>query len=80
MPTGTLPESPVVASQDRELLDVLNVLAALCAGDFSARAEPRQGLTGVVVDGVLLVGGALVLADELHAAVIDASGRSRARG
>src|SRR5665647_320124 len=37
------------ATQDRELLEVLHVLTALCAGDFSARAEPREGLAGQVV-------------------------------
>ena len=41
MSTGTLPEQPATISPDRELLDVLNVLASLCAGDFAARAEPR---------------------------------------
>jgi signal transduction histidine kinase/HAMP domain-containing protein/ActR/RegA family two-component response regulator len=50
MSTGTLPERPAVAIQDRELMDVLNVLTALCAGDFSARAEPREGLAGQVVE------------------------------
>jgi HAMP domain-containing protein len=52
MSTGTLPEQPATASQDRDLLDVLNVLASLCAGDFAARAEPREGLAGQVVERV----------------------------
>ena len=52
MSTGTLPEQPVTASQDRELLDVLNVLTSLCAGDFAARAEPRDGLAGQLVERV----------------------------
>ena len=51
MSTGTLPERPAAgAGQDSELLDVLHVLIALCAGDFSARAEPREGLAGQVVE------------------------------
>jgi signal transduction histidine kinase/HAMP domain-containing protein/CheY-like chemotaxis protein len=50
MSTGTLPERPAVASQDNELLDALHVLTALCAGDFSARAQPREGLAGQVVE------------------------------
>ena len=37
------------ATQDRELPEVLHVLTARCAGDFSARAEPRKGLAGQVV-------------------------------
>jgi len=52
MSTGTLPEQPATTSQDRDLLDVLNVLASLCAGDFAARAEPREGLAGQVVERV----------------------------
>ena len=52
MSTGTLPEQPATISPDRELLDVLNVLASLCAGDFAARAEPRDGLAGQVVERV----------------------------
>ena len=50
MSTGTLPEQPVATSQDPELLDVLNVLAALCAGDFTVRAEPREGVAGQIVE------------------------------
>ena len=52
MSTGTQPEQPMATRQDPELLDVLNVLASLCAGDFTARAEPREGLSGQVVERV----------------------------
>src|SRR3954468_8251363 len=52
MSTDTLPEPSTSASEDRELLDVVNVLASLCAGDFTARAEPREGLAGQVVERV----------------------------
>ena len=31
---------------------MLNVLASLCAGDFAARAEPREGLAGQLVERV----------------------------
>ncbi|HEX2808460.1 MAG TPA: HAMP domain-containing protein, partial [Kineosporiaceae bacterium] len=52
MSTGTLPEHPAAASENRELLDVLQVLASLCSGDFSLRAEPLEGLAGQVVERV----------------------------
>ena len=52
MSTGTLPEHPAAASENRELLDVLHVLASLCTGDFSLRAEPLEGLAGQVVERV----------------------------
>ena len=52
MSTETLPEESSSASSDHELLDVLNVLASLCAGNFSARAKPREGLAGQVVQRV----------------------------
>ena len=52
MSTGTLPDLPTTTSHDPGLVDVLNVLASLCAGDFTARAEPREGLSGQVAERV----------------------------
>ena len=47
MSTDTVPTAP---PQERELLNLLTVLSALCAGDFSVRAEPREGLVGQLVE------------------------------
>ncbi|WP_425560273.1 HAMP domain-containing protein, partial [Kineococcus glutinatus] len=44
------PEADAVL--DRDLADIAAVLAAMCAGDFSARLEPRPGAAGVVADRV----------------------------
>ncbi len=54
MTTDIVPEQSTgtATSHDRDLLDVLGVLASLCAGDFSARLEPRDGLVGQVAERV----------------------------
>ncbi|MEX2291513.1 MAG: HAMP domain-containing protein [Mycobacteriales bacterium] len=52
MPTETLPEHSAAHPRERDLLDLLDVLSALCDGNFAARAEPRDGLAGQVVERV----------------------------
>lgn len=52
MAIEALPEQATATSGEQDLQDVLNVLAALCAGDVAVRAEPRTGLAGQVVERV----------------------------
>jgi signal transduction histidine kinase/HAMP domain-containing protein/CheY-like chemotaxis protein len=52
MATGVTAQQPTASVADDELLDVLNVLASLCAGNFSARAVPLEGVAGQVVERV----------------------------
>ncbi|PPK98041.1 signal transduction histidine kinase [Kineococcus xinjiangensis] len=40
------------AAVDRDLADIAGALAALCAGDFSVRLEPRSGAAGLIADRV----------------------------
>jgi signal transduction histidine kinase/HAMP domain-containing protein/CheY-like chemotaxis protein len=49
MSTGALPELVLPDSQDRGMLELLRILTAQCAGDFSARADPCEGLAGQVI-------------------------------
>ena len=56
MSTDTLPEQPQPASSGghppADLADVLAVLTALVAGDFSARAQPGVGVAGQLAERV----------------------------
>jgi methyl-accepting chemotaxis protein len=51
MTLNTLPARAGAADEqpsERDLLDLMSVLSALCAGDFSGAVEPREGLAGQV--------------------------------
>ena len=52
MSSETISKKRTPAGGDKDLLDVLGVLTALVDGDFSARAETREGLAGQVVERV----------------------------
>jgi HAMP domain-containing protein/signal transduction histidine kinase/ActR/RegA family two-component response regulator len=48
--SATLPARP--SPEDRDLLEMLRVLTAVVAGDFSARLEPLEGLAGQVAERI----------------------------
>ncbi|TAL22808.1 MAG: HAMP domain-containing protein, partial [Frankiales bacterium] len=52
MSSETISKKRTPTGGDKDLLDVLAVLTALVDGDFSARAETRDGLAGQVVERV----------------------------
>ncbi|MCW2746509.1 MAG: sensor hybrid histidine kinase, partial [Mycobacterium sp.] len=45
-------ETPDAPSAGTDMADVLTALNKLCAGDFAVRLEPREGVTGQVVERI----------------------------